>query len=253
MTLARTALRLAAVACLQGDDASGGPTIAANRVYDSRITDFSPETFLDDAMPTVIVLTDEDEGEQLSRQNGGPPFHRLIDLVFEIGIVQTQQDGADFVVGYPDTDARHEASLDLLEFQIARRLGYDPAAFPTLFRKFVRPTKHDCHRQVLDDTGVKIACRILTWTCEVNDDRVIVYNVASTSPTLPTGFDVLPEPLRSVALALPDGSSGRDVCNAIAASLKPLIAPPLRGIDFSVTNSNDAPDVEGVIDLQQDT
>lgn len=239
MTLARTALRLAAINSLQGADASSGPTIANNRVYDSRITDFQPESFADDAKPTVIVLTDEDEGEQLSRQNGGPPFHRLIDLVFEIGIVQAQKDGTDFVVGYPDTDARHEAALDVLEFQIARRLGYDPDSSAILFRSFVRPKKRDCHRQVLDDAGVKIACRILTWTCEVNDDQVVIYNSAGV---VPSGLAALPEPLRSVAAAMPAGSSGADVCNAIIAALSPLTVGPLTGVDFTVSGGADVSD-----------
>lgn len=257
MTLARTALRLAAINALQGAGPTTGPTIANNRVYDSRVTDFSPETYADDAKPTVIVMTDSDEGEQLSKQNGGPPFHRLIDLVFEIGIVQAQKDGTDFVIGYPDTDARHEASLDILEFQLARRLAYDPDPSGVLFRKFVRPKKHESHRQVLDDAGVKIACRLMTWTCEVNDDQVIVYNTAATTPALPTGFDVLPEPLRSVAKALPSGSSGLDVCTIIAAALAaPLTAPPLRGVDFTVTstvNPTSAPNVVAPVDLPQDT
>jgi hypothetical protein len=57
MTLARTALRLAALNALQGSSPSAGPTIAANRVYDSRISDFQPETYIDDARPAVILLT----------------------------------------------------------------------------------------------------------------------------------------------------------------------------------------------------
>lgn len=249
MTLARTALRLAAINSLLGASSTAGPTIANNRVYDSRITDFSPETFADDAKPTIIVMTDSDEGEQLSRQNGGPPFHRLIDLVFELGIVQTQKDGTDFVIGYPDTDARHEAALDVLEYQITRRLGYDPDPSAVLFRKFVRPKKHECHRQTLDDAGVKIACRILTWTCEVNDDQVIQYDTAGT---VPTGLAALPEPLKSVAAAMIFGSSGADACNAIAAALAPLTVPPLTGVDFTVSGGDDTSDkFSGSIALAQ--
>jgi hypothetical protein len=89
MSLVRTALRLCAVAALQD------VTIAQGRVYDSRIGDIQPETFLEDAKPTVIVLTDGDAGEQLSHQNGGPPFDRMVDLVFELGMVQTQKADGD--------------------------------------------------------------------------------------------------------------------------------------------------------------
>lgn len=246
MTLVRTALRLATVAALQGT------TLAENRVYDSRISDFSPEAFTADAKPTIIILTDADEGEQLSQQNGGPPFSRMVDLVFEIGMVQTgQDDDGAFVPGYPSTDARHEASLDYLEFQIARCLGYDPAAIPTLWRSFSRPTKTSCHRQVMDEAGVKIACRILTWTCNVSDDQVEVYN--DPNEALPTGLDALPDPLRTVAKALPAGSSGLEVCTTIATAITSLTAPQLAGVDFKYTDHRTDPaapsDVEQTVNL----
>lgn len=228
MTLARTALRLATVNALQGANAASGPTIANNRVYDSRIDDFSPETYSADAKPSVIVLTDEDEGDALSDQNGGPPFRRHIMLVIEIGMVQgfdleIEDGGSEFVPGYPSTDAEQEASLDALEFQVINRLARDPAESSVLFRSFTRIWKYDCHRQVLDDSGVKIAARILTLQVEVSDDQVIVHNQKNT---LPVGFNVLPEPLRRVAFALPEGKALNTVI-AIAKALTPLELPPL--------------------------
>lgn len=244
MTLARTALRLATLAALKGDE-SARPTLAEGRVYDSRISDFAPETSLDDAKPTIIVLTDSDEGEALSRQNGGPPFIRLIDVVLELGIIQTIKDGDDFIVGYPDTDARHEASLDALEYQIMRRLGYDPAPLSVLWRSFVRPRKHDCHRQVLDDSGVKLACRILTLTCEVSDDQDQVFN---SGDVIPTGIDALPDPLRRVAAAMPAGSSGADVCAKIAVALSPMTVSALDGVDVTIDNTMGEGD-SGMVDI----
>lgn len=249
MTLARTALRLCAAATLKGETIAR-PTIAGERVYDSRVSDFAPESSLGDAKPSVIVMTDGDEGDALSKQNGGPPFIRMIDLIIEMGMVQTVKDGPDYIVGYPDTDARHEASLDLLEFQIIRRLAYDPAPMSVLFRKFTRIRKHDCHRQVMDDSGVKIAARILTLTCEVNDDQVQIYNTAGDQPT---GLAILPEPLRSVAQALPAGSPGLDICTVMAATLAPVIAPPLERIDFEYDADAAGPTsaIEQVVDLPQ--
>jgi hypothetical protein len=237
MTLARTALRLCVSAALKGS-AEARPTIAQGRFYDSRIADLAPETYGDDAKATGIILTDGDEGEALSQQNGGAPFHRLIELVIELGMVAAIQDGDDYVVGYPDTDKRLEASLDLLEFQVIRRLSYDPDPLPVLFRTFVRIRKHDCHRQVLDDTGVKIACRILTLTCEVNDDQVIVYNTANDAPS---GFDLFPEPLKRVAKAMPAGSSELDICTALAGAIVTLELPPLEGIDFTIASITEDP------------
>lgn len=239
MTLARTALRLATIAALQGADGSSGPTIANNRVYDSRIDDFSPETYPSDALPTIIVYTDQDEGEGLSLQNGGPPFKRLISLVMEFAMVQgfdvpREDGGTEFVPGYPATDAEHEASLDFLEFQITRQLAYALDPLPTMWRSFTRVRKYDCHRNVLDDTGVKIAARILTWQVEVNDDQVITHNSADT---LPTAFNVLPEPLRRVAAALPDGKAF-DTCVAIAKMITPVTAPSLDKFTMQVVGKD---------------
>lgn len=47
----------------------------------------------------------------------------------------------------------------------------------------------------------------------------------------PGPFAGLPEPLRSVALALPEGSAGREICRQIAEQLAPAPAPILAGID----------------------
>jgi hypothetical protein len=93
----------------KGATKTAGLTIACIRIYDSRIGDFSPETYPDDVLPTVIILADDEEGDGLSRQNGGPPFKRLIRR-------PGRRSGTAFVPGYPATDAENEASLDLLEF-----------------------------------------------------------------------------------------------------------------------------------------
>lgn len=263
MTLARTALRLVVSAALKGTPAAR-PTIAEGRFYDSRISELAPETVEDDAKPVGIITTDQDEGEALSEQNGGPPFHRMIDLVIELGMIESTQapvanpqpgqPATVYVVGYPDTDRRLEASLDLLEFQVIRRLATEPDPMCVLFRRFVRIRKHECHRQVTDDAGVKLACRLLTLTCELNDDRVMIYN---TSGTLPTGLDVLPEPLKTVAKAMAPGSSELDTCMAIAAALSPVEAPAFEGVDATYDNNaptgEDDPShkVDGPFDLPQ--
>lgn len=254
MTLARTALRLLTVAALSGDEAAR-PTIAQARVYDSRISDLSPESFSEDAKPIVIVLTDKDEGEATGDQNGGPPFRRNIELMFEIGMVARIQDGDSYVVDYPDTDDRLEASLDLLEFQVIRRLAHDPAALSSHWRRLARVWKYDGHRQVLDESGVKLACRVLTLTCETPDDDVPLYNAAGV---IPTGLDVLPEPLLGVAKLLPAGSSGKLICDQLAAALAPpLTVPAFEGLDATYDAANTTPEegddreVKAVIDVEQ--
>lgn len=263
MTLARTALRLCAAGALKGA-VNDRPTIAQGRVYDSRNDPFQPEDFADDAKPIVVIVTDGDDGDALSSQNGGPPFHRNIELVLELAMVArapvTDDDGnptGGYVIGVPDTDARLEASLDLLEFQVIRRLSADPAPLPALFRKLARIWKRECHRQIDDTAGVKIASRVLVLTCEVSDDRISIFN--NPGDPLPTGLDALPEPLRTVAQALPAGSAGADTCAALAAAITQLTLPPLEGVDAIYDGANRAPPaseaddrtVVGQIDLDQ--
>jgi hypothetical protein len=253
MSLARTALRLLVTGTLTGS-VSSRPTIAQGRVYDSRLSDIDPNTFSEDAKPTIIVLTDDDEGDALSDQSGGPPFRRRIDVVLECGMVCRVKEGDDSVVGSPDTDARLEASIDLLEFQALQALSSNLDPLPTLFRRLVRIWKHAGHRHT-DEQSPKVACRILSLTCEISDDRVTIYNDAATP--LPTGLDVLPEPLRTIAHALPVGSAGADTVAALAAALAPIEAPALEGLDVTVdaadtTNTpGDDRQVDGTIELDQ--
>jgi hypothetical protein len=250
MSLVRTALRLCAIGAWTGT-ADARPTIAEERVYDSRIGDLSPETFGEDAKPVIIALTDNDQGDELSRQNGGPPFIRMIDLVVEFGMVMTLKDGADFVIGYPDTDARLEASLDLLEFQIVRRLAYGLDPLSIQFRKMARIVKYENHRHVMDDSGVKIACRVLTLTCQCNDDQVDTYNA---SCAVPSGSAALPQSLREVCALLPSGSAGAQACTAIAVAIDPLTAPAFKGMDveYDANSLSDGdPSVQGTIELPQ--
>ncbi|HEX8030682.1 MAG TPA: hypothetical protein VF491_19555, partial [Vicinamibacterales bacterium] len=241
MSLARTALRMATVAALKGPTTSTGPTIAHNRVYDSRSSDFTPETFPDDAKPTVIVLTDEEEGEELSIQNGGPPFRKRIKLVIEFAMVQgfdipLEEGGTAFVPGYPASDAEHEASLDLLEYQITRRLAYDLAPMPVVWRKIITQVHgHDCHRQTEDESGVKIAARILTWEVEMPDDQEQIY--VTGDDAIPSGLDLFPEPMRSVAKALSPTSDAYRICQSLVSSIVPLQVGQLQGFDMTVDNT----------------
>lgn len=248
MTLARTALRLCISAALKGE-AGARPTIAEGRVYDSRISDLAPDALVDDAKPTMILLTDVDDGDALSEQNGGPPFRRMIEVVIEMGMTQAVKDGAEYVVGYPDTDARHEASLDLLEFQVLRRLAYDPAPMSVLFRKIARIRKRECHRQVMDESSVKIAARILTLTCQVEDDQVQIFGAGGA----PSGLLALPQPLRDVCLAMPEGSPGYAVCQTMAATVPSLTAAEFKGIDFEydADPEHKAPRIKQNVDFDQ--
>ncbi|HWL06729.1 MAG TPA: hypothetical protein VNQ99_17635 [Xanthobacteraceae bacterium] len=248
MSLARTAVRLLAVGVMTGTDGAR-PTIAGPRVYDSRISDLAPETFAEDAKPVLLVLTDEDSGEALSDANGGPPFRRLIELVIEMAMVERHKVGDGYVVGYPDTDARLEASLDLLEHQVLDVLGNGTTDAALTFQSHIRVWRRAAHRQVTDDAGVKMACRILSLTCEISDDQ------GGPMPGA-TGLDRLPEPLRTVAHVLPPGSGGANTCSTLAAAIsaQPDISVPFEGVDWRFdagTEDKDEHVVVGKTDFDQ--
>jgi hypothetical protein len=169
--LARTALRLITVAAL------AGKTIAQERVDDSRLADMSPESIPEDGLPVIMVIADDDDGDALSDQNGGPPFDRLVDLNLELAMaarvqyVDTENPANSvYQVEAPDTDARLEASLDFLEFQTIRELAYGLTPYAVQFRKLARIVHRACHRAATDD-GVKIASRLLTLRCRCRCGR----------------------------------------------------------------------------------
>jgi hypothetical protein len=259
---ARTALRLITVAALTGT-ADLRPTIAADRIDDSRLADLAPETVPDDGLPVIMVICDDDDGEAWSEQNGGPPFDRMIDLNIEMSIASrvqyidpTNLANSTYVVEAPDTDARLEASIDLMEFQTIRELAYGLSPFSIMFRKLARITHRACHRAATDD-GVKIASRILTLKCRVNDDDI---EIVSTAAAPSEGLDALPEPLRSVAKILPAGSTGLLTCTALAAKIVQLTTGPLAGVDLTADARDHAPtpeptdaQIEIKIDLPQPT
>lgn len=245
MTLARTALRLAVVQVTKGTSASR-PTIAGKNVYDSRMSPEQPEDFTQDASAVVIVFSDGDEGDALSDQNGGPPFRRRIDIVFDLGMVCCENDpeeAGSYIIDYPDTDARLEASIDVLQAQIMRQLTLSNDPLALWFQSHVRIWKQESHRQVEDAAGVKLARRVLTLSCELSDDDNVVLPPGAD---LPTGFDLLPEPLRTVAGLMPEGSYGADACAAIAAALTPFRDDAFSGVDLTI----DAGDPREVADDQ---
>lgn len=247
--LARTALRLIAVAAL------AGATIAQDRVDDSRLADLAPESIPEDGLPVIMAIADDDDGDAWSEQNGGPPFDRMVDLNLELAMASRVQyidpenpENPIYQVEAPDTDARLEASLDFLEFQVIRELAYGLSPYAVQFRKLARIVHRSCHRAATDD-GVKIASRLLTLRCRINDD---VIDVLDPSQPLPEGLDALPEPLRSVAKLLPADSSGGRICAVLAAAMTQLQSGvSLKGFDCRADAGDavktDAPDDREVV------
>ena len=105
------ALRLAAVMAITNGYEAPFPTIARDGVFDSRVDPIEGGK-IGDMAPIALVFTDDDDGESLSGNNGGPPFRHIVKLIFElsIGMVGQLIDGQ----GAPLKDEQDKPILGLL-------------------------------------------------------------------------------------------------------------------------------------------
>lgn len=225
MSLARTALRLAAVAALNADPVVS--TLCAGRVYDSRIDELDSE----EAVPLIVVFTEDDGGRAYSANNGGPPFDHTCGLVLELSMrVTIPNDQGEVDIALPETDREMEASLDLLEENAVNAVTVADTPEARLIRTAVtrRTLDFKSIRFASADTGAKMAMRLITLTTQLKGDEPDLLDP-------PTGdFAVLPDPLRTVALALDPASSGYATCAALAARLSPPAAVPFSGADVTL-------------------
>jgi hypothetical protein len=237
--LSRLALRLATVEALAPTarvlaNAGPWPTLAQNRVFDSRdmpIDDLTPG----DARPVICVYTEDDDGNA-GQTRGGPPFLMTVDLIFEISLPLKVVEGNNptvFVVSDPITTPQLEAGLDFLSAQIFFVLLYADAGaiWRNVCGRRVHNPRSTVHRT--SEEGVRLARRTMTWKVEIEGDR---YDPAPA--TTPTGLAILPHPLRDVAAALPSGGYGaRIVAGLIAETTAPVMpdAVPLDTVGLNVT------------------
>lgn len=240
------ALRLAAVEalCPSALIATGPmPTLAGNLVYDSRIDLIagaaSPEEITAalerlENRPLVVLYTEEVKWSAYS--SGGHADMMTVDLVAEVMlaatgvIVQQGADGSVEQIGTleaPATDRAREADIDMLAWQVESLLDI----------RLMLPSQHllplvqmkridgDSVPQRAADRSIRLGARTLRFRVQVKKER------------WPTAAGLLPEPLASVAAALPAGSSGRQICDRLAALTAgpPPPPPPLEGV-YIVTN-----------------
>ncbi len=224
MSLSRLALRLAAVEslCPAASRASGRfPTLAGDRVYDSRMEAIEALAQDEQGHLIVVVYTEQSRAVPYGGGKLGSKEH-FVDLVIEAGIgvagkiVTKMPDGTEYEQGgvdFPVTDPQTEAVLDLHEAMI-RRVFDKTAANPNgLFFKVamdVQSVESDPLRD--SDKTTRLALRTIRFECKV---RAEAWPAASLAPETLTGLNRLPEPLRTVALTLPVGPA-RDTCNALA-------------------------------------
>lgn len=229
MSLERTALRLATVMALTNGMAAPFPTLAADRVFDSRM---DPIEGLKEAdlVPLVLVYTDDTDNAALSENNGGPPWRTTVNLVMEISVGMTAEIEGRLTPVQIGTEPELEAMLDLLEEQIERvfRTPASPWAARLWNEHLVRIESWSSARFVERDTNARLAV------------RQIVAKVLLVQPPEPDISDdvwpevVIPPPLGPLLEAIvaadgPYAASAAQIQSLLTANggFGPLVLPTL--------------------------
>lgn len=213
MSMERTALRLSVERALLADPVV--TAICENRIFDSRMQDFKAG----EPVPVVIMTTEQAKGEAWGENNGGPPFNNICALTFEIALRSTEIDDRGDLIGYgtPVTDRELEAILDMLETRISWVMAESRTPEAELVRKVLRRiARYESERFTTDDTAEKLAIRLVTLHVELIGEE------PRASWDVPPGdFNLLPDPLRTVCAAMPEGSSGYLTCKLIESKFPP--------------------------------
>lgn len=227
-SLNRACLRLAALAALRN------ATMAQDRVFDSRIGALDrakPE----EIQPLITVFTEDQHGDALARQNGGPPFKPTVDLVLEIAMAACgEEDGAQILL-YPATSADLELSLDLIEMQARRALFDDPGRPATLAFLIAHTRVEKASSMRFTNAGAqeRIAVRYVTYTIEIPDDEIVTFDASAT------GLARLPATFRRVAALWDAGGPERASALVLASALAQPTTPLLKSL--AINPASDPP------------
>lgn len=247
MSLSRLALRLAAVEALKpaasvADPDGLFPTLAGPRIFDSRIDAIESLSDSEKGAPIAIVYTETTKSSPYDGSKHRPDEH-FVDLVIEAlmafrsEVEVTRPDGVAVTVGgyeTPITDRESEALLDVHEALIRRVFDRKASvASADLFFKVAMEVRSIDSEPLRDsDKTTRLAQRTIRFACKVKAEA---WPPPAISAAPLTGLYRLPEPLQTVALALPEGSAGLAICTNTAGLIPEaggLIA--LSGIDFFV-------------------
>lgn len=195
----RMALRAATIKALTNNGTAPFPTMAFNGIFDTKLTPIE-HALADSQMPIIIVCTDVDRHMIPNSGGQGRGFNkRSIKLLLELAVgtfqklLSQDEDGNDvdlYEFNPVQEDFEMEAILDLLEWQVWRRLS-DPYA----------ETARDFHKLVVDmpewtsaparkaDQANPIAMRLIEIDCTVNPDCI-----PRAVPTAPGQTYTKPDP-----------------------------------------------------------
>lgn len=161
MSLDRLALRQATIMAL-GD---GNPTMAAHRIYDSRIDAVDDGSFSREPLPIAIVYTDGDQMRSVAGQSPHPQFQRTATLVVELWLSTFERTDQGFKMVTPSDDAELAAWLDVFEHQVVSAL-FDPLSrWAVLWQKIVREVSEIKSEVYIEskDSKTRMAARQMTF------------------------------------------------------------------------------------------
>jgi hypothetical protein len=240
MSLSRLMLRaLACVALQKQADDAVSPTMADDRVFDSRIDPLVFKDF-DSPMPGIIVYTDDDAGDLINRGSGVGIRRRWVDLRVELVVGSFDTEIVDNVqnvtFAMPMTDAHLEAQLDLLEVQAKWALLELPnRVYTNAFAEYVIRIESISSHATRDESGNnRFASRRIHFKCEIPDDCV-PYGAGINPGAVPSDFipfceDLVKFPapwIRPMLVAMCNSPSMRNVLNVLAGNKNPATYIPL--------------------------
>lgn len=234
MSLNRTALRLAATMALSNGFAAPYPTIAGNRVFDSRqdpIEGISPG----DLLPVIVLYTDDDTGDPLSQNNGGPPFDITTNLVIEIAVAMWVREEGEAGLVWVQSEPELDAQLDLLESQIKRvfRDGISTwgAHLDTVINRI---TRWSSTRFIERESNTRFAARQIQMQVRLRDDEDAdaVISPATATPTIPAPLGPLLQAIiDDDGTYAPTAQAMQDMLLG-ASGMTPIVLPALERVRF---------------------
>ncbi len=240
MSIGRLVLRCLAVAAIQQNvDDAVSPTMAEDRVYDSRLDPLTLKQEEAKNIPCVVVYTDDDEGTQINSGSGGTqgPFKRVVELRIEISIgsLDSTAEGEGVTYGVPVTDPELEARLDLFEQQVKWALMSLPnRAYTNAFANYVVRLESIMSFAARDEGGNnRFSSRRLHLKCVINDDcpPLSVALPPGATRSVPADLDLSKFPgnswLGQMIAALYNTPSLKPVIDALAGTGNPYAFIPM--------------------------